>query len=99
MNIDRSYCENDLSTISSLSSKVSHKIFFGFLNSLDGNATFKIVYVLSGKESSFQVCVELNLKCWQCFPREINKDENREVLKRRVILFKAIERHIHIILC
>ena len=40
--------------------------------------------------------MKLNLKCWQCFPREISKDENREVLKRRVILFNVVQRHIHV---
>ena len=47
--------------------------------------TFKLSYDLSAKKSSLQVCVELNLKCWQCFPREISRDENRKVLKRRGI--------------
>ena len=61
--------------------------------------TFKLSYDLSAKKSSLQVCVELNLKCWQCFPREISRDENRKVLKRRVILFNVIQRHIHLVLC
>ena len=64
-----------------------------------GRASSSVAYVLWGKKSLFGVCVELNLKCWQCFPGEINKDVKREVLKRRVILFKAIEEYIHIISC
>ena len=69
------------------------------IHCINVGGTFRVSYDLSAKKSSLQVCVELNLKCWQCFPREISRDENRKVLKRRVILFNVIQRHIHLLLC